>query len=77
MQALVEKSPRDEITLNYDSLNPFVICAKTLTPIYKGTPHVECPYCHASYQPTFQGTVCTVCDLAKIGQSVSGLKVIN
>lgn len=30
-----EKSPQDEVRLDYNPLNPFDVCAATYTPIYK------------------------------------------
>jgi coatomer protein complex subunit alpha (xenin) len=71
---LAEKSPRDEVVLNYDSLNPFVLCATSFAPIYKGNPVLTCSFCQASYSPDKQDSLCTVCGVAKVGATVSGLK---
>ncbi|CAG8443593.1 6189_t:CDS:10 [Acaulospora morrowiae] len=75
IQSISEKTPRDEITLDYDQYNPFVICGISNTPIYKGSPSVECPYCHASYLPEYKGRLCTVCDISQIGANSTGLKI--
>ena len=32
-----ERTPKDEVELNYDSRNPFVVCSSTFMPIYRGT----------------------------------------
>ncbi|CAJ0755331.1 24382_t:CDS:10 [Entrophospora sp. SA101] len=61
-----EKSPRDEITIDYDQYNPFVVCGISYTPIYKGSQSVECPYCHTSYLTEHKGKICTVCEIAQI-----------
>ncbi|CAG8636627.1 6826_t:CDS:10, partial [Racocetra fulgida] len=59
IQTLSDKTPRDEVTLDYDQYNPFVVCGISYTPIYKGSSSIECPYCHASYLPEHQGKLCT------------------
>lgn len=66
---------RDEIDLAYDQYNPFVVCNITFEPIYKGSPKSDCPFCHASYKPEFQGKLCTVCEVAQIGANATGLRV--
>jgi len=75
IQTLSDKTPRDEITLDYDQYNPFNVCGISNIPIYKGSSSVECPYCHASYLPEHQGKLCTVCDVSQIGANSTGLKV--
>ncbi|KAG9287253.1 hypothetical protein G9A89_008883 [Geosiphon pyriformis] len=63
IQSVCDKTPRDEIPLDYDQYNPFVVCAISYKPIYRGSASVECPYCHASYLPEHQGTLCSVDDV--------------
>lgn len=75
IQSACERTPRDEIKLDYDQYNPFVVCAISYEAIYKGSPKAECPYCQASYLPEHEGKVCTVCEVAKIGSQASGLRV--
>ncbi|CAG8565874.1 7824_t:CDS:10 [Paraglomus occultum] len=75
IQSLCDKNPRDEIALDYDQYNPFVVCAISYTPIYKGSPSVQCPYCRASYLPQHQGSLCVVCNVSQIGANGTGLKV--
>eukprot|EP00976_Prorocentrum_cordatum_P091739 1188644-Prorocentrum_minimum.AAC.6 len=36
-----EKTPGEAVRVAYDARNPFVVCAKTLTPIYRGTKDVQ------------------------------------
>ena len=38
---------------------------------------ISCPYCGSSYDPKFMGTICTVCNLAKVGTETVGLVVYN
>ncbi|CAG8542349.1 5895_t:CDS:10, partial [Diversispora eburnea] len=76
IQSISDKTPRDEITLDYDQYNPFVVCGSSYTPIYKGSPSVECPYCHTSYLPKYKNKLCTVCEISQIGINSTGLKVL-
>ena len=57
----------DELSFNYDQYNPFDVCAISYTPIYKGSPKVNCGYCKATYLTEYQGRVCNLCEIAKIG----------
>ncbi|KAN0034721.1 hypothetical protein ACTFIV_001253 [Dictyostelium citrinum] len=70
-------TPSDIQQLNYDERNPFVICAHSYVPIYKGSPLVKCPYCSSCYLPTHKGKVCSVCQVSEIGKDVQGLQVIT
>jgi coatomer protein complex subunit alpha (xenin) len=73
--SLAEKSPQDEVLLEYNPLNPFVVCASTYEPLYKGgKPSVHCPYCGASYIEKQKGGLCVCCDVSKIGLQVSGFQ---
>lgn len=68
-----EKNPRDEMKLNYDPRNPFVVCGATYSPIYRGSKDVSCPYCKARFVPETLHKLCPVCDLAVVGADASGL----
>uniref|UniRef100_A0A7I4FAI8 Coatomer subunit alpha n=1 Tax=Physcomitrium patens TaxID=3218 RepID=A0A7I4FAI8_PHYPA len=68
-----EKNPRNEMELNYDPRNPFVVCGATYTPIYRGSRDVSCPYCKARFVPETANSLCPVCDLAVVGADASGL----
>jgi len=70
-----ETNNENQHKLDFDPLNPFVICAITLKPIYKGSPVSNCPFCGASYLPAHAGKVCTVCNVAQIGRASSGLQI--
>eukprot|EP01094_Clydonella_sp_ATCC50884_P009361 TRINITY_DN1888_c0_g1_i1.p1 TRINITY_DN1888_c0_g1~~TRINITY_DN1888_c0_g1_i1.p1 ORF type:complete len:1247 (-),score=542.11 TRINITY_DN1888_c0_g1_i1:203-3943(-) len=75
--AYADKNPTDAHQLEYDERNPFVVCAGSLTPIYRGSASSQCPYCGASYTPAFEGTLCKVCELAEVGKEVSGLNALR
>ncbi|XP_050227134.1 coatomer subunit alpha-2-like [Mercurialis annua] len=70
---VAERNMTDASQLNYDFRNPFVTCAATYIPIYRGQKDVSCPYCSSRYVPSQEGQLCSVCDLAVIGADASGL----
>lgn len=72
-----EKEARNEVALDYQDNQPFVICARSLTPIYLGTRDSRCPYCAAAYRPEFAGSLCDVCGIARIGDETIGLVVTS
>jgi coatomer protein complex subunit alpha (xenin) len=75
-QKILQKSQqmaRNEYELNYDERTPFVMDCVTLTPIYRGTAAVKCPYCSSSYSPSFNKSVCQTCQLSEIGVETLGL----
>ncbi|KAG0224121.1 hypothetical protein BGX31_008182 [Mortierella sp. GBA43] len=76
IQQIAERSPRDEIPIDYDLHNPFVVCGISYTPIYRGSPSVQCPFCRAHYKPEFQGNLCTICDISKVGSTGTGMVVL-
>jgi coatomer protein complex subunit alpha (xenin) len=67
-----ERNQVDQMKVNYDFRNPFVVCAGTHVPIYQGTPLVRCPYCSAPHSTSYKGRVCGVCELAEVGKDCSG-----
>lgn len=71
--AACQKNMNDATNVNYDEHNPFVICANSYTPIYKGNAASTCPYCQSNYLPQNDGQICNVCDLSVIGAKASGL----
>ncbi|KAF6161820.1 hypothetical protein GIB67_008581 [Kingdonia uniflora] len=68
-----ERNLIDEHELNYDFRNPFVVCAVTYVPIYRGQKDIACSYCNSRFVPDYQGQLCTVCNLAVAGADASGL----
>ena len=70
-----EMNQVDEVEVAYDKHNPFSICAKSYTPIYKGKPEEKCSLCKASYQPKYKGILCEVCGVGEVGKEVMGLRI--
>ncbi|KAJ1922602.1 hypothetical protein IWQ60_006417 [Tieghemiomyces parasiticus] len=75
IQTICDRNSRDEITLEYDQYNPFVVCAASFTPLYKNSPTADCPYCHATYQPDHTSSVCRICEVAEVGRQATGLRL--
>ncbi|KAJ1985615.1 hypothetical protein H4R33_003895 [Dimargaris cristalligena] len=75
IQTICDRNSRDEIPLEYDQYNPFVMCAATYTPLYKNSPVSHCSYCQAAYKQEFNGEVCRVCEIAEIGGKGTGLRL--
>ena len=69
--------PTDTVPVRYDDKNPFTLCANSMMPIYRGSPTIRCPYCFASFDPQFQGSLCTVCGLAEVGRETPGVVWYN
>lgn len=70
-----DQNPVNASPVNYDEHNPFVICGASYKPIYKGSPVVRCPFCQANFEPSWKGSLCTICNLAVVGQDCSGLRI--
>eukprot|EP00947_MAST-08B_sp_MAST-8B-sp1_P000235 g235.t1 len=70
-----EANGRNAHEIRYDEKNPFVICGKSLLPIYKGEDLVRSPYCGAAYKPEFKGETCVVDGLSVIGLETLGLVI--
>jgi len=70
-----EKEARNEHAVDYQDSKPFVLDARTFTPIYLGEPDVRCPYCAAAYHPDSKGSLCDVCGISKVGEETIGLVV--
>lgn len=68
-----EKNTVNAIDLDYDQYNQFVVCAASHTPIYQGSPSVQCPFCHASYRLEYKDSLCLVCQISKVGVNASGM----
>ncbi|CAM9256260.1 unnamed protein product [Chrysoparadoxa australica] len=75
-QKILQKSrqmARNEVELDYDERNPFVVDCATLKPIYKGASVLRCPYCGSSFGPESKGQVCCTCGLSQVGVETLGL----
>ncbi|KAJ1729506.1 hypothetical protein LPJ61_003488 [Coemansia biformis] len=74
MITICDRQSRDGLAINYDARNPFVVCAASHTPIHRGEAAVNCPYCQAPYKPEFDGELCHVCTIARVGAKATGLR---
>ncbi|PRP73576.1 coatomer protein complex [Planoprotostelium fungivorum] len=72
-----EKENTNAVKVQYNEKNPFAICGATLTPIYKGTPHLNCSFCATSFLEEKRGTLCPVCNIASVGAEASGILFIQ
>ncbi|KIM31135.1 hypothetical protein M408DRAFT_327425 [Serendipita vermifera MAFF 305830] len=68
-----DRNPRDAVEFGYDEFTEFEICAASLSPIYKGSPSVRCPYTGAAFKPEFKGQLDPLTQLTEIGAPASGL----
>jgi len=76
---LCDASPSEAFSLDYDERNPFVVCNKTLTPVYRGTALLSCSYCKAPYyaSPEHKGALCSTCGLGEIGGESVGMYEVD
>ncbi|GBF89236.1 coatomer subunit alpha [Raphidocelis subcapitata] len=73
--AACEKTPTDELPVNYDPRNPFDICTITFTPIYRGSKFAEDRYTGAKFQPSCEGQVSPIGEFCRVGADAGGLVV--
>ena len=66
---------KDENPVNYDERNPFEICAGTFQPIYRGKPHVVCPFTQTFYVPELVGSIDTIAGISEVGKKCVGMKI--
>ena len=69
---LCDANPGEAVQLAYDERNPFVVCAASYVPIYRGSALVRCPFSKAAYLPEHKGKL-GICGLAEIGLEAPGL----
>jgi len=72
-----ETNNENATPLNYNDKNPFVVCGISFTPIYKGNPAVNCPFCQGTFLPAHKGKLCPTCQVAQIGKECSGLQLLS
>lgn len=70
----------EQPALNYDPSTNFAICAGSLKPVSasraaEGRDTFKCPYCSATYSKEFEGTVCEICHISKVGAPATGLRL--
>ena len=68
-----EQMARNEHTLDYDEAKQFVIDAKNLTPLYRGSDMIKCSFCGSCYASECNNTLCLTCKLSVVGVSTLGL----
>lgn len=73
IQLAEQNNNTDELSLNYDERNPFVVCAETMKPIYRGKEQIRCSYCYQPYLPACRGHTCTVCLIGTVGGEATGM----
>merc|ERR1719331_2198559 len=54
VSAAAEANPTNQMELDYDERNPFVVCGISMKPLYRGNPIAKCGYCGASYAMEFK-----------------------
>eukprot|EP00667_Euglena_gracilis_P000339 EG_transcript_339 len=73
IQLAEQNNNTDELSLNYDERNPFVVCAETMKPIYRGKEQIRCSYCYQPYLPACRGHTCAVCLIGTVGGEATGM----
>ena len=69
------RNPRDTIEIDYDQFAAFEVCARSLVPIYHGSPSEKCKYTGAIFLPEYKGTICNVTDITLVGATGTGLRL--
>jgi coatomer protein complex subunit alpha (xenin) len=77
IKTIAERNPADAIEIEYDQFAEFDVCAASYTPIYSGSPSSACPFDGVKYQVKYKGTVCKICEVAEVGASAGGLRLLN
>jgi len=77
LQAICDKTPVDEVKLEYNEHNPFEICGQSYTPIYRGAPAIKCSFCNTSFLPKFKGILCPTCEIGEVGLPSNGRNSVN
>ena len=70
---LSTRQGRNACRINYDEKKPFVLCCASLSPIYRGSAFLRCPYCASTYEPEHKEAVCSTCELSVVGLETMGL----
>ncbi|KAK8881658.1 hypothetical protein M9Y10_004418 [Tritrichomonas musculus] len=72
-----QKGSTNKHKIDFDERNPFVVCAMSMKPIYRGRTLLQCPFCGANYATQFKGQICSVCEMCEIGAQVPGPKLMR
>jgi coatomer subunit alpha len=76
-EEIAEENPRDAIDIDFSHGSEFEICAASLTPILSKDPSVTCGFDGSKYHSKFEGSVCKICDICKVGAPASGLVLVG
>jgi coatomer protein complex subunit alpha (xenin) len=63
----------DAHEIDYDPKQPFVVCGKSLKPIYRSQDRVRCAFCLHPYRTQYKGETCAVCEIGQIGGTGAGI----
>jgi coatomer subunit alpha len=70
-----EKNDNDAHGLDFKENVAFDVCAESMKALPRSTSSTACPYCHAAYNPSYDGTICRICKISQIGSQATGLKL--
>ena len=73
IQVAEQNNNTDEVKLEYDDKNPFVVCGLSLRPIYRGTEQARCAFCYQPYLPKHKGETCLVCTVGRVVGDATGM----
>jgi len=73
----VNSNLKNEIEIEYNERNPFIVCAVSKKPIYRGKSSVMCPLCGCCAMQQFAGKLCPICEISELGAKVEGLKILR
>ena len=75
---ICEQKGTDKHNINFDaktSIENIKICFGSFSAIAPTETPIYCPYCGASYLPSFKGKLCEVCQLSEIGANTLGIQL--
>ncbi len=53
------------------------LCAWTLKPLESPSGCIRCPYDGTTYERSFEGKICSTCELCRVGAETIGLKLLS
>ena len=75
--SVAAKNATNAYQIDYNERNPFVVCAVSMKPIYRGKQSIVCPLCGAHAMPQYAGTLCPICEISELGGAPTGLKILR
>lgn len=70
-----DRNMKNKDEIDYDERRDFVVDCVSFAPLYAGSPRLSCPYCQASYSEEGAESLCTVCNMGKVGSTAEGLRL--